>query len=233
MADQRAHGGDAGGGPPSDQLRQRTIDQLCEAFANDELKDVEFERRIDLAHRADTEEELTRLLHGLRAQVPAPVERTVPDADAGGAGSISTAASVREWGVSAGILGGTHQRGHWIAARRNVALGMLGGCTLDFREAALPTGVTEVHAFAFCGGVEVIVPPGLRVETSGIGVMGGFEHVQDSPAPAAEGAPTLRISGLACMGAVEVKVRLPGESAREAKRRVRERRRARRLERGE
>jgi len=85
------------------------------------------------------------------------------------------------------------------------------------------------------GGVEILVPPGVRVETSGIGVMGGFESFSQSGDPA---APLLRISGFALMGGVEIAQRLVGESKRAAKLRQRDERkllrdRQRRLSRGE
>jgi hypothetical protein len=89
--------------------------------------------------------------------------------------------------------------------------------------------VTEVHAVAFWGGIEVIVPPWLPVETSGVGIMGGFEHRQDSPPTDDPDAPVLRISGVAIMGGVEVTVRLSGESSKEARRRRKEERKTGRL----
>jgi predicted membrane protein len=52
----------------------------------------------------------------------------------------------------------------------------MGGSELDFREAVMGPGVTELQIFAVCGGVEVVVPPGLNVESHGIAIMGGFEH---------------------------------------------------------
>jgi hypothetical protein len=75
--------------------------------------------------------------------------------------------------------------------------------------------------------VEIIVPPNLNVESHGIGIMGGFDHnakYMEQPDPT---APTVRISGVALMGGVEVTVRHAGESARDA----RQRRRAERKER--
>ena len=75
----------------------------------------------------------------------------------------------------------------------------------------------------------------MNVETNGMAIMGGFEHhPQHDDAPPDPNAPTLRISGLAVMAGVDVQVRLPGESARDTRRRLKEKRREmrRQLKRG-
>jgi len=221
------------------QARQRAVDALCEAFANDELEVEDFERRVAVAHRAGSSRELERLLSDLPSARSVALERvgspSHAPAPAPAPGRVPTmpAEHVRSVGVCVGIMGGTSRRGRWPVARRNVAVGIMGGCTLDFREAVLPPGVTEVFAVAVCGGVEVVVPPWLRVETSGVGIMGGFDHAHDAPYQAPEDAPVLRVSGVALMGGVEVTVRLPGETARDARRRRKEERRTRKLGPGE
>jgi hypothetical protein len=109
----------------------------------------------------------------------------------------------------------------------------MGGLSLDFREALLPPGETDVWIFTLMGGAEIIVPPGLTVESDGIAIMGGFEHREDSSITDDPNAPILRLRGLALMGGVEVSIRYPGESVRDAKKRARElRREQRRLRRG-
>jgi len=45
--------------------RQQAIDALCEHFANDALSVEEFERRVELAHKAENTEELRKLLQDL------------------------------------------------------------------------------------------------------------------------------------------------------------------------
>ena len=95
----------------------------------------------------------------------------------------------------------------------NYAVAIMGGTELDFREAQLGPGVTNVQVFTIMGGVDIIVPPGLNVESHGIGIMGGFDHRTDI-APGDPNAPTLRITGVACMGGVDITVRHPGERAR-------------------
>jgi hypothetical protein len=98
----------------------------------------------------------------------------------------------------------------------------MGGVELDFREALFSPRRDPGLRGAVMGGVEILVPPGVRVETDGFAFMGGFdEETGGNPEsrPRAPNAPVLRVSGFAFMGAVEVSSRLPGESVRDAKRR--------------
>ena len=55
------------------------------------------------------------------------------------------------------------------------------------------------------GGVDIIVPPGMRVDNQGFAFMGGFEDHTDEPLQ--EGGPRLVIKGFAMMGGVEVKTK--------------------------
>ena len=93
-------------------------------------------------------------------------------------------------------------------------------------------GVTEISVFAILGGVEIIVPPDLQVESGGIGILGGFDCAEEVRRGYDPDAPRLKINGLAILGGAEVKIRERGETARDARRRRgaarRERRRRRR-----
>lgn len=206
---------------PLGPTRQVTIDALCEHFANDSMTVEEFERRVEMAHRASSVDDLKTLLRDLPGgNLPAP---------AGASGSmpapqrryrVTSAAHVKEREIVVAIMGGATRKGAWSPARRNFAFSVMGGTELDFREATLGPGVTEVQVFALMGGVEIVIPPGVNVESHGIGIMGGFDHRGDVAEPDLD-APTLRISGLAIMGGVDIAVRYPGESARDARRRKR------------
>jgi hypothetical protein len=207
-------GGELGG------TRQQAIDALCEHFANDALSVEEFERRVELAHKAESAADLRKLLNDLptgdlpirREDVsltrPAQAEATIP------------ASRVKEKGFMVAALGGVERKGRWVPARTNYSISVMGGMTLDFREALLPPGETEVWIFAVMGGAEIIVPPGLMVESDGVAIMGGWEHREEAPISNDPNAPFLRIRGFTLMGGVNVSIRYPGESNRDAKRRL-------------
>jgi hypothetical protein len=193
-----------------EQRRERTIQALCRHVAADALTIEEFERRVDIAHRAATAGELDMLLQDLPA-IPGPA------APAATSASPAPAAAPRDDGrrdhqIVAAILGGAERKGAWVPARRISVFAVMGGSILDFRDARIGPGVTEISVFTFWGGIEIIVPPGITVESGGTAIMGGFEHNDETGVPANPDAPTLRINGVAIMGGVSIKVRYPGET---------------------
>jgi hypothetical protein len=200
--------------------RERTIVALCTHFAEDRLEVAELEARLDSAHRAKSAAELAALLEDLPAARPADAaaaQRAGEAAPHPHAGTGETQGG-RETRVMAAVMGGVDRKGHWLPARRNLVLAIMGGASLDFREVDLPPGETEVVVFCLMGGAEIIVPPGLRVDASGIAILGGFDD-RSPLASAAADAAILKLSGVAIMGGVEVTVREPGESAGDARRR--------------
>ncbi len=205
--------------PLSQEARQKAIDVLSEAYAQDQIDVEEFEQRVELVGLAKNMEHLRTIV----ADLPPPP-----------AGPATTAAGGREVvlrptlppgqvpddSVIVGIMGGGSRKGAWIPARTNWAVALMGACDLDFREAQLGPGVTEIRTFAIMGGVQVVVPPDVRVECSGIGIMGGFDHKTTVTSTTDLEAPVIRVTGLAIMGGVEVTVRHPGETARDARLRL-------------
>jgi len=229
-----------GGGKPLNETRQVTIDALCEHFANDAMSVEEFEHRVEQAHKATTAAEVKALLRDLPGgDLPAVTRPAAPSLSPTASPrpqpvGVTAAAHVKDKAYVVACFGGASRKGRWAPARKNYTVAVMGGTELDFREAVFGPGVTEVQVFAFWGGVDIIVPPGLNVESQGIAILGGFDYLADVgvPPPDMDG-PTLRITGLACMGGVDVSVRHPGETARDARRRRRlERKERRRLRRG-
>lgn len=197
------------------EQRERAIERLCEAFAQDRLELAELETRIDLAHRAVTPADLDALLLDL----PAPAPEPAPAIGTGG----RVREVIRENRTLIAFMGGVERRGNWSPGRKNVVIAFMGGADLDFRDVDLPPGETEVFVFAMMGGVDIVVPPELVVDASGIAIMGGFGHssAPRNPSPASS---VLRINGFCLMGGVDISVRRRGETPKDARLREREER---------
>jgi hypothetical protein len=212
--------------------RQHAVDALCEHFANDVLSVEEFERRVGRVHKAESIRELRELLSDL-PKGGLPVARDELTPEAGPSQFPIPPSRIKEKGFMLAALGGVDRSGKWIPARQNFSIALMGGISLDFREALLGPGVTEVWIFTVMGGAEIIVPPGLTVESDGMAILGSFEHREEAIFSTDPDAPILRLRGLAVMGGVDVQIRYPGETNREAKKRRRlDRKKSRRLKDG-
>ena len=205
--------------------RDSTIDTLCRHYASDDLSMPELERRLERARGARSQDELDALLADLSGPRGAPPAPAGPEAVQGGAENREAEApqpvavaqdKPRRTAsrVALAVMGGTVRSGRWEAPPGLVAIAVMGGLDLDFREAVLGPGVTEVNCFAFWGGIDISVPPGVHVEVNGFALMGGFEQGADLESRPEDDAPTLRINGLAIMGGVDVRVRERGSGPR-------------------
>lgn len=218
--------------PPAalNQARERTVQALSEHFARDNLDVEQLEARLDLCYRATSLEAIEALTSDLPVLRPStelvPAKETIPAVRA-----TADPASVRDTQVAVAIMSGNSRKGSWTPPRHLYAVAVMGGLELDFREARLPPGETEVTIFSLMGGADIIVPPGLPVRGNVVAIMGGFEQVDQAPENLPPDAPSLKVNGFVLMGGVDMTVRLPGESARDAKKRRREERRLQREER--
>ncbi|MGI9038322.1 MAG: DUF1707 SHOCT-like domain-containing protein [Gemmatimonadota bacterium] len=209
------------------RAKEQAVDRLRAHYVRDDIDVDTYEQMVDVAWAAGAPEDLERLFLRLPALPGAQTGVAAPEASP--APALASPAEQREHGFQIAILGGSDRKGSWVPPRKLDTFAFMGGTGLDFREARLGPGVTEVRVLAFMGGAEIIVPPGVTVETSGIGIMGGFDGHDQSVPTSDPSAPVIRIRGLAVMGSIEVKMMMPGETSRDARRRVKEDRRKRRL----
>jgi hypothetical protein len=175
----------------SDADRERVVQQLQQAAGEGRLTMEELAERVDAAYDARVATDLAVLTRDL----PEPVPGTLP-------GEPATPKPPRRWLFS--IMGGGDRTGRWRVGERLNAIAVMGGGDIDLREATLPAGEVTITLFAFMGGFDVIVPPGVDVEVSGFAFMGGrdIKLSGEQPPP---GAPRIHIRAFAVMGGIDLK----------------------------
>jgi hypothetical protein len=188
--------GSPGGGPlirASDRERDDVVRKLQEAFAEGRLGDDEFDERMRTALVARTRADLDHLLSDLPAQGPAG--QVVPAADWPSEGRFAIA-----------VKGSVRRGGRWRVPGRMTTIAYKGGSHLDLRAAELTAPVTAIRAVSYKSDVEIVVPPGVRVVTGGLGVSRGLPG-EDQEIDLARDAPVLHVRGFAYKGRIEVRSR--------------------------
>ncbi|HLK02027.1 MAG TPA: DUF1707 domain-containing protein [Streptosporangiaceae bacterium] len=191
----------------SDQDRDRTAEVLREAAAEGRLSLTELDERLDAVYAAKTYAELEPVIRDLPKTGTGPAQ--VPAEWAGAAdrfGGQATSSS------AIAVMGGFSRKGEWVVPKEFTAVTFMGGGEIDMRQARFAEREVTIHAVAIMGGISIIVPPDAEVVVTGIGFMGAFDH-RAAGAGQPDG-PTIRVNGLALMGAVDVR-RKPARSLRD------------------
>jgi hypothetical protein len=102
------------------------------------------------------------------------------------------------------VFSGAQRQGRWVPAQRETAVAVFGGIGLDYREAELSPEPLQLRAFVLFGGIDVVVPEGVRVEMSGFSLFGGRD-VRAEGSLAGPSAPVLRVQAVAVFGGISVK----------------------------
>jgi hypothetical protein len=178
----------------SDAERDHAVARLRDGASEGRLTFDELAHRVELAYAAATTAELDELLADLPA-APATARTETKPVPRG---------KQRRWNVA--IMGGCERRGRWRPSPHSVAIALMGGVSLDLRDASIEEEELVITAFALMGGVEVIVPEGVEVDLGGLAIMGGNEH-QPGTMPVRPGTPIVRIRAFSLMGGTEVKAR--------------------------
>lgn len=180
--------------PIADAHRDRVIRLLSAAFANDLLSMEQLDQRLAAAYVVRTPAELQQLLVD-----PNDPSRSLEDWQR----YSTTDTMVPDRGMAVAVMGGFSAKGGWLVPRHLKVWAIAGGGALDLREARFSPGITNIEVMAVMGGVELIVPEGVRLEVVGGAFLGGFEHTAGSPVEDPD-APLVRVSGVAVMGGVDV-----------------------------
>lgn len=196
-------------GIPVADLRDKVMDELVKQYSLDRVRLEEFERRTELVSKAATRGEIIAQV----ADLPAlPAEQASRPAATRPRGNL---AGQGRWRIdpdggrandlSLAIFSGSDYKGVWRAPRQLTSICIFGGSKIDLREAIVPPDGISISCICLFGGLDVIVPPGMRVVTRGAGIFGGFDRLNHEPED--REAPVVSIDGIALFGGVSVKVR--------------------------
>lgn len=178
---------------PALDARERVVELLQLRFADDRLSMEEFERRVALAYSTATLGELDALVADLLPAVG-------PDA----APAPATARILT-------ILSNNERSGSMLLPQRLEIVTVMGNVELDMRDATFAPGLTEIDISAALGNVEITLPWGIRVESTGSAFLGNF----DCRAGSETGITTrpgqmIRITGHSVFSSVEISSAPPG-----------------------
>lgn len=170
----------------SDRDRDEMLVRLHTAFAEGRLSEAELDERIDLVLAARTHQEL-----GVVAADLPSGSAVVPGSSKGPVGRFHMA-----------YKSPVTRAGCWRLPERFTVVVYKGTGLLDLRAAELDGPVTRLRVLAYKSTVEIVVPPGIRVEADGVGISAEVHGVPPA------GAPVVHIRGYAYKGAIEAKDRI-------------------------
>ena len=181
-----------------DRDRDAVASRLQDAFAEGRLDDEEFDQRMRAALTARVSSELDVLTADLPAAAPraaAPI--AAADGPRPGKFAIAYKSSIR-------------RAGRWRVPGRFSCIIYKGTGRLDLRAAELTAPATTLTVTAYKSRVDVLVPPGVRVELDGFGVSKGWSAEEDLESRLPADAPVVHVRGIAYKGTIEVSTRPPG-----------------------
>jgi len=182
---------------PVGVVRERVIQTLSDAFANDLITVDELEDRLAQAYKATTAAEAEALVVGLQSQASlsgeAPLVRARP------AELVPPSEKLRS------IFSSNERRGMWAVPRKLDVFALFSSTVIDLTSASLPAEMVDITVRARFASVTIIVPPGLRV----VNRVGAFMASVESEAaldlaPMVQGAPVIRVNGSAFAASVEI-----------------------------
>ena len=188
---------------PALSARERVVDLLQLRFADDRLSLEEFERRVALAYRTTTIAELDALVADLAPDV-------TPEVTPDGPAAPPTARILT-------ILSNNERSGSMLLPQRLEIVTVMGNVELDIRDATFAPGLTEIDISAALGNVEITLPWGIRVESTGSAFVGNFDcRAGSDTSVTARTGQMIRITGHSVFSSVEISSAPPGPLELEA-----------------
>ncbi|MEV2279024.1 DUF1707 domain-containing protein [Nocardiopsis sp. NPDC049922] len=185
----------------SDSDRDRVAERLRDALAEGRLSPTELEDRLDDLYRAKTVGELAPIVADLPTSEP--TQRPLLGSEARDLAEQSKGSE-----NLVAVFGGCERRGRWLVEPRTNVSVLCGGAELDLREAVLSQNEVTIQLAVILGGVDIIVPHGVRVINNTSAILGGAD-VHGTDQVTEPNAPVVRLTGTCMLGGITVKAKKP------------------------
>jgi Domain of unknown function (DUF1707)/Cell wall-active antibiotics response 4TMS YvqF len=176
----------------SDAERDATLRILGDHAAVGRLSLDELDERCEQALTVRTRGELTALTSDLPK-----------DTASASAQATALAEAHRPVRRTVAILGGSSRRGQFLAVGSFSAIAVMGGDSIDLREAEIEGGELTIRVFSVMGAVNIYVPDSVEVELGGFSLLGANRE-QGAHRRRHAQAPVIRVRGFNLMGRTTV-----------------------------
>jgi predicted membrane protein len=103
------------------------------------------------------------------------------------------------------IFGGSNEKIHSDNFKGGSCTAIFGGSTIDLRNAQISANGAELEMTATFGGIELIVPDNIRIQTKGTPILGALDNKAHTVHDINEVAPLLKINYFVMFGGIEIK----------------------------
>lgn len=172
-------------------LRKEAEERLQWCYAHSHISIDILEQRLEALHKTDDKIKIIELVQDLPAPTP-----TNEESSAENSWYYSGTGKKAENYFS--LLGSNNQKGAWDVPAQMDVVAVLGSQVLDFREARFPRKIVRIKAFTFMGSIDLKLPKGVQVSTSGVPILGSIENKVDSDAS----GPRIEVEGFALLGSI-------------------------------
>lgn len=188
------------GAPDLDTARERALDLLTSAYAQDRLPLDDYERRARAVQQARDSGDIALITADLPAATPHAPPQSPPRHF-----PVESRHGPQE--TVACIMSDRRMTGDWLASDAVTGITVMGSTTMDLRDATLPPGRLRIELFTLMGETKIIVPPGLPVRLSAFPLMAEARLDDRVPRRIDPDAPWVEVSGMAVMGEIRVVVK--------------------------
>lgn len=204
--------------PVLSRVREQKINELSQHFANDDLSIDDLEQRIERVYKASSVAELDAITADLRAIMPvddaghaAPARDRLSRVARQAVDVVPPSAVGLPHARMLAFMSSTRRVGRWAVPRDLRVVAVMSDTRLDLTAAMLPVGgVVNIDLSAIMASCRIIVSPEMHVINELHSFMADVRNSADEIAPpdvASARAPVVRLTGIALMSEVRVKVR--------------------------